>query len=442
MVKRKKNQNRKGQESHGRRKKRKQERYWIENCGETLSSSKTGDFTLWITRADLHDAHQSGQQKSSLVQGMPLEENYEEAERAIAGGDDYAKVGVQKTINETDEPARSTEPVSAIGEGTINDDPAASADNEVSETLQSREASVPPNRDPVICVKKAESAKLPLKVFKGSSNFAQLPNGDCGDGIINPYPKSQVADKYWAQRKRLFTRFDDGIRLDPEGWFSVTPEAIANHIAEQMVSSSEGLTVLDAFVGVGGNAIAFAKRPEVLRVVCVDIDNTRLQLAANNCRVYDVPHDKVVFILADAFDVLAHYQDGKLVTRSRSVNETQMLSGYKYGGPELLPDRLDAIFLSPPWGGSDYEKVGRRNYDLSCIKLGKGGDGNDLLQKSVEALPHKQENIAYFLPRNANGVSVGRSAYKTGLRECIFEQNILNNKLKTITMYTRIQSIN
>jgi len=64
-----------------------------------------------------------------------------------------------------------------------------------------------------------------------NETFITLPNGDCGDGKTNPHPKSIVADKYWAQRKRLFSRYDDGIQLDHEGWYSVTPEAIANHLA-------------------------------------------------------------------------------------------------------------------------------------------------------------------------------------------------------------------
>jgi hypothetical protein len=66
-------------------------------------------------------------------------------------------------------------------------------------------------------------------------NFEHLLNGDCGDGIVNPYPKDVVADKYWAQRRRLFSRFDEGIELDRDGWFSVTPEAIAHHIAKRVV---------------------------------------------------------------------------------------------------------------------------------------------------------------------------------------------------------------
>lgn len=62
--------------------------------------------------------------------------------------------------------------------------------------------------------------------------------------------------KYWGQRYLLFSRFDEGIRMDEEGWFSVTSEAIAKHHA---VRCGCGI-VVDCFTGVGGNAIQFAMR--------------------------------------------------------------------------------------------------------------------------------------------------------------------------------------
>ena len=40
--------------------------------------------------------------------------------------------------------------------------------------------------------------------------------------------------KYWSQRFRYFSRFDDGIKTDAQGLFSVTPEAIAHYIANSI----------------------------------------------------------------------------------------------------------------------------------------------------------------------------------------------------------------
>ena len=41
-----------------------------------------------------------------------------------------------------------------------------------------------------------------------------------------------LAIKDTVLRYRLFSKFDEGIRLDAESWFSVTPERIAQHIAK------------------------------------------------------------------------------------------------------------------------------------------------------------------------------------------------------------------
>lgn len=62
----------------------------------------------------------------------------------------------------------------------------------------------------------------------------------------------------FAQRKRYFSLYDEGCLLDEEGWYSVTPERVADNIAERCRCD----VILDAFCGVGGNAIAFAKTCE------------------------------------------------------------------------------------------------------------------------------------------------------------------------------------
>jgi hypothetical protein len=58
--------------------------------------------------------------------------------------------------------------------------------------------------------------------------------------------------KYYDQRYRLFSRYDQGIVLDEESWFSVTPEIISKEIAKNCQKSAEFHqvpigTVLDCF---------------------------------------------------------------------------------------------------------------------------------------------------------------------------------------------------
>lgn len=87
----------------------------------------------------------------------------------------------------------------------------------------------------------------------------------------SPYP--HVPSKYWGQRYRYFSRFDDGVTMDKEGWYSVTPEAIARHIAERVCSD----IVVDPFVGCGGNAVQFALVSHL--VIAIDLDPVKLEHA-------------------------------------------------------------------------------------------------------------------------------------------------------------------
>ncbi|XP_054888938.1 trimethylguanosine synthase isoform X2 [Poeciliopsis prolifica] len=197
--------------------------------------------------------------------------------------------------------------------------------------------------------------------------------------------------KYWAQRYRLFSRYDEGIRLDREGWFSVTPEKIAEHIALRVEQSfADSQVVIDAFCGVGGNAIQFALTGK--RVVAIDIDAERLAMARHNSVVYNVV-DRIDFLQGDFLQL----------------------------APTL---RGDVVFLSPPWGGPDY-----LNADVFDIQTMMEPDGFRIFSQAKQIT----ENIVYFLPRNADMNQVASLAGPGGKVEV--EQNFLNNKLKTVTAY-------
>ena len=86
-------------------------------------------------------------------------------------------------------------------------------------------------------------------------------------------------DKYWSQRRRLFARFDEGIRMDEEGWFSATPQCIAEHLA----SRCRCRVLLDICTGVGGNTVHFARTCG--HVISVENCASRLACAKHNARV-------------------------------------------------------------------------------------------------------------------------------------------------------------
>eukprot|EP00795_Rhopilema_esculentum_P007756 gene7756-13599_t len=193
-------------------------------------------------------------------------------------------------------------------------------------------------------------------------------------------------EKYWNQRYRLFSRFDEGIKLDKESWFSVTPEKIAEHIAERCRCD----VVIDAFCGAGGNTVQLAFTCE--RVIAIDIDAKKIELAKHNASIYGVA-DRIEFIVGD-FLKLAPYL------------------------------KADVVFLSPPWGGPDYLKAKVFNLKTMIIP-----DGEEVfyLAKCIT------DSIAYFLPRNVDVEQVMRLAGPASKTE--IEQNILNNKVKTVTAY-------
>jgi trimethylguanosine synthase len=122
--------------------------------------------------------------------------------------------------------------------------------------------------------------------------------------------------KYWDRRYSLFSRWDEGILTDAEGLYSVKPEAFALEIAARL----PGDTVLDAFCGIGGSAIGFARAGK--RVITVDTEAARLDMARHNAALYGV-EDLIEFIQGDILELY-----------------------------ETLA--FDALHIDPPWGGPDY----------------------------------------------------------------------------------------
>ena len=88
--------------------------------------------------------------------------------------------------------------------------------------------------------------KIVPYVRKFSSTFQK--NAITNTGVI----VDKNIRKYYERRYEIFSKYDKGIELDYESWFSVTPEPIAQHIAFRLRNFN---TVLDGSCGVGGNLI-------------------------------------------------------------------------------------------------------------------------------------------------------------------------------------------
>lgn len=193
--------------------------------------------------------------------------------------------------------------------------------------------------------------------------------------------------KYWYKRYRLFSRFDEGIKLDEESWYSVTPEKVSSHTAERCRCD----VIIDACCGAGGNTIQFAFTCE--RVIAIDIDPQKIKLAKHNAKVYGV-EDRIEFIVGDFLKL----------------------------APTL---HADVVFLSPPWGGPDY--ASQPTYNLDRIMSHIGGEA--LYSSAASITP----NIAMYLPRNVNADELLKLAGHGSSIE--LEQNFLEKKLIAVTVY-------
>jgi len=217
-------------------------------------------------------------------------------------------------------------------------------------------------------------------------------------------------EKYWAQRKRLFSRFDQGIKMDKESWYSVTPEAIAKQIAHR----ARCKLVVDGFCGAGGNAIQFAFTCD--KVIAIDKDPNKIKLARSNAAIYGVAH-KIEFICADFLAWMADLSSAQIAS-------------------------IDVVFLSPPWGGMDYLQAS--DPDL-CDESGhyyklaqlEPIDGLELFKRACTI----SQRIIFYLPRHLDLHDLARLAELLPSPSdpqhfpIEVEENWMNQKCKALTVY-------
>lgn len=103
-----------------------------------------------------------------------------------------------------------------------------------------------------------------------------------------------------------------GVQTDPLARTWLTPEALADQIAARRAPA----VVVDACCGLGGNAIAFARRG--WQVTAIDIDPAMVAMARHNATVYGV-------------DQVIHFVEGA------AEAPVSTLTG-------------DVLFVDPPWG--------------------------------------------------------------------------------------------
>lgn len=229
----------------------------------------------------------------------------------------------------------------------------------------------------------------------------ELESPDITVGNISKGKKNLKLQKYWLQRYSLFSLFDQGIMIDEEGWYSATPEIIAWHHASMVVRAyGPGCVVLDAFGGVGGNAIQLALSG--CRVIVTEMCPQRASIIKNNARVYGVEDD--VEVLCGDVTVC---------------------------GPLLTG--VEVVLLSPPWGGPEYTK----NSIFDVQYMGGHTDLSfsillELVFKSMES-----SSALFWLPRQSDQEQIGIQVLKIlgNHHECHIELSKINTRQKAVTVY-------
>ncbi|PSR97476.1 trimethylguanosine synthase [Coniella lustricola] len=217
--------------------------------------------------------------------------------------------------------------------------------------------------------------------------------------------------KYWWQRKDLFRRYDEDIHLTDKAWFGVTPEPIAQEIAEELARKNyyeehppTPRIIVDLFAGAGGNTIAFAQSGYWDVVIGIEIDAATLACAQHNARVYGV-NDRITWIHGDCADFmhrLKHFpwtlEPSLQVWRKQPWPNPKPddKRRFKFSARTLplhLADlcRNIQLFASPPWGGPVYK--GAEVLDLDAMEP----FGVNALHTMCAPLRH-----ALFLPRNGD----------------------------------------
>lgn len=193
---------------------------------------------------------------------------------------------------------------------------------------------------------------------------------------INTLPKK--CKKYWSKRYSLFSKYDEGIYMTSDLWYSVTPEEIAIFTA-QIVQDAipECQTILDICCGGGGNTIQFANY--FASVGAVDVNALNMKCTMHNASVYGVEH-KIWSTIGDWNSLSKNSEDGE-------INMSWIPSELKKKSKPF-----DFIFCSPPWGGPSYNTSGKE-YNLFSMEP---FPIHSLCRQILQYTDH----FGLFLPRN------------------------------------------
>eukprot|EP00750_Incisomonas_marina_P013955 INCI17576.2.p1 GENE.INCI17576.2~~INCI17576.2.p1 ORF type:complete len:612 (-),score=132.77 INCI17576.2:1354-3189(-) len=283
-------------------------------------------------------------------------------------------------------------------------------------------------RETAINSKKDDTLNASESQQSVGAGLDESQNADAGDtnsvkGNQRKKSKKGAVDiqRYRKLKRKLWSKWDEGILMpDPESWFSCCPEAEAiaiarcctamlpastttavegqesTHSSGSSSSTTRVVRILDAFCGVGGNAVRFAKVGNSVAVVGTDIDASKLAAAKHNAGIYGALRN-LEFVVADFF--------------AAAVPTFLPPLGSARGKP------FDVVYLAPPWGGVNY-KHSPDGWDVDMPWMQPAGlNKPDTLQSTRQSGQTKADrgltamlarslqlghNACMFLPRNVN----------------------------------------
>ncbi|KAK0118852.1 hypothetical protein ONS95_007729 [Cadophora gregata] len=232
--------------------------------------------------------------------------------------------------------------------------------------------------------KRYSAAEVPtqaIPTLTSSKNFSQTGESQSFELTDQCHHYTHIGEveydiqKYWQQRYSIWSLYDEGVYMTDDAWFGVTPEPVANKVAEDFAALvPESKTILiDMFAGAGGNVIAFALSERWSKIIAIEKDISVIACAQHNASIYGVAN-QITWINDDSFAYLAKH--------SSSIDSSQTV-----------------IFASPPWGGPRYEEG--EIYNLS--KMQPYG-----IKQIYEVV--KTMDSALYLPRGSDLRQIARLA--------------------------------
>jgi trimethylguanosine synthase len=124
-------------------------------------------------------------------------------------------------------------------------------------------------------------------LFRNANFKCEVASLKCSQDRQEQLGISKAIKHYYGKRYFYFTRFDEGIQMDHESWYSVIAEPISKYMAGVIAKAGfGGGVVLDAFAGVGGIAIHLARLSE--RLLANDISPEKVAMLRHNAKIYKV----------------------------------------------------------------------------------------------------------------------------------------------------------